>query len=258
MLHPVLRWLNDAFAGGNQSKLLEAFQLQRRLDPPLDWRRGSGQALYDLLGRIEQDTELGLDLIDFALFHAHLVTPRYEHTNQFVAHLLGVLRFGGSAWEIEELGQDEPGHFRLVHRVVGPVRETILSVPASERAHQHLVASWNKLVGRNADESAAYREAVRAVEAAAKPVVLPDNARATLGTMIAAMRDKPEKWEVTLGSVDDVRGMMESVWTGQLDRHGTDDDSVPLNVSGQEADAAFATCLALVRLFSGGHVRRLG
>jgi len=77
--------------------------------------------------------------------------------------------------------------------------------------------------GAGPDPSGAYREAVRAVEAVAKPVILPNNDRATLG-------------------------QMESVWTGQLDRHGTDDETVPLNVSPAEADAAFSACLNLVRL----------
>jgi len=50
---------------------------------------------------------------------------------------------------------------------------------------------------------------------------------------------------------------MEAVWKGQLDRHGTDDETVPLSVSPEQADAAFSTCLNLVRLFVGGHVARV-
>lgn len=73
--------------------------------------------------------------------------------------------------------------------------------------------------------------------------------------MIQAMAHKPEKWETSLVGVDDVVGMMKSVWTGQLDRHGTD-ASAPLNVSPDQADAAFYVCLALVRLFTGGHIVR--
>lgn len=75
--------------------------------------------------------------------------------------------------------------------------------------------------------------------------------------MIVALRDKPEKWTTTIGAVDDVRTQMEAVWRGQLDRHGTDDETVPISVSFAEADAAFSTCLNLVRLFVGGHVARV-
>jgi hypothetical protein len=47
---------------------------------------------------------------------------------------------------------------------------------------------------------------------------------------------------------------MEGVWKGQLDRHGTDDEAIPLHVSSAEADSAFSACLNLVRQFAGGHV----
>jgi hypothetical protein len=119
------------------------------------------------------------------------------------------------------------------------------------------VAAWNKIAGRQPDPSGAYREAVRAVEAAAKPVVLPDAARATLGTMIAAMRDKPEKWTTSLGSVDDVRNMMQLLWTNQSDRHGTDDEDAPMNVTPEEADGAVHLALTLTRFFAAGQVRRV-
>jgi hypothetical protein len=74
--------------------------------------------------------------------------------------------------------------------------------------------------------------------------------------MIVALRDKPEKWVTTQGTVNDVRAMMETVWTGQHDRHGTDDEQARLNASPEEAEFAFCYSLTLTRLFFGGHVRR--
>lgn len=50
--------------------------------------------------------------------------------------------------------------------------------------------------------------------------------------------------------------MMELIWKGQSDRHGTEDPSVPLNVSHAEADSAFYVALALVRLFTSGAIAR--
>jgi hypothetical protein len=72
-----------------------------------------------------------------------------------------------------------------------------------------------------------------------------------------AMRDAPAKWAYVLGDLDVVITMCDSIWTGQLDRHGTDDAAVPLSVSHEQADAAFHVALALVRLFSAGLVRRV-
>jgi hypothetical protein len=67
------------------------------------------------------------------------------------------------------------------------------------------VKARNRLAGRNPDESTAYREAIRAVEAAAKPVIIPKNDKATLGQMIAALRDNGDKWATTIGTSDDIR-----------------------------------------------------
>lgn len=252
---PMVRWVESRFTSGQDPTLLrtrlEAFQLAYKLDPPLYWRDGVNSALDDLLTRVYDDEEFGLDVIDYVLAHMPEFV-RYESPSEAAQGANAVLWTGGSAWEVTP--KAEEGRFQLSRRAVGPVRDAIQAIPAGTRAHQHLITAWNRLSGRNPDPSSGYREAVRAVEAAAKPVVLPDNDRATLGQMIVAMRDKPEKWTVTLGNVDDVRRIMEIVWTSQLDRHGTDDDSVPLTVSPDEADAAFAACLHLARLFAGGHV----
>lgn len=202
---------------------------------------------------MEGDETFALDVADFLLANISYAAPEYTGAADYAAGLNELLRRGGSVWEVVPI--DEEIGYQLARRAIGPVREAIAELAASGRAHQHLVAAWNRLSGRNPDTTGAYREAVRAVEAVAKPVILPNSHKATLGTMIAAMRDKPEKWEVTLGSVDDVRRMMEQIWTNQLDRHGTDDETVPLTVSPEQADVAVHWAIAVVRLFAGGHVR---
>ena len=245
---PVVAWLKKRIIGpsGVRAAALDRLQLRFKLDQPL-------QGTADLLTRVSMLEEFGLDVIDYVLHFLDDFKTSFEPPDLVVNELAEVLRDGGSVWEISMDGDA----FGLTRRAVGPVREAVESIPPSTRAHQHLVAGWNKLAGRNPDPGGAYREAVRAVEAAGKPIVLPDNDRATLGQMIAAMRDKPEKWASTLGTVDDVRRSMEAVWRGQLDRHGTDDPDVPINASPEEADAAFYTCLNLVRQFVGGHVLRV-
>jgi hypothetical protein len=257
---PVLDWIWSSFWVGGDSwreesyvnwDALLALQLAFRLEPPLEGPGGQEQ-LSDLMDRVRASDEFALDVIDWMLHHSHhfgdgpkLVSWAEKLANMFIQ--------GGSAWEVTTPG----GKLKLTRRALGPVPQVLEdTAPESVRAHHHLEAAWSKLVGRNPDPSGAYREAVRAVEAVAKPVVLPANDRATLGQMIAAIKDKPGKWTATLGTVDDIRAQMEAVWKGQLDRHGTDDESAPLNVSQNDADAAFSICLNLVRLFAGGHVAR--
>jgi hypothetical protein len=109
----------------------------------------------------------------------------------------------------------------------------------------------------------AYREAVRAVEAAVCPVILPKDPKATPGKAIKALKDAPPgKFATTFSGtmpgvtpVDAVRGLMDLVWTSELDRHGTNDDSVPLHVSREQAEAALHAAVTLVQWFLHGTVR---
>jgi hypothetical protein len=250
----VLEWVDTAFLPGGyeNEEALRALQLDFRLERPLG--ADGATPRNDLIKRMYVNDEFALDVLDW-MVHNHRYFSSGHQSEEWVGELGLLLNQGGSAWEVITVGYMS---HRLTRRAVGPVVE-VLEQTATEatRAHMHLSEAWSKLMGREPDPSGAYREAVRAVEAVAKPVILPDNDRATLGQMIAAMREKPEKWTTTIGTVDDVRAQMEAVWTGQLDRHGTDDEAVPLNVSQAEADAAFSTCLNLVRLYAGGHVVRV-
>lgn len=253
LARPVMEWLASVFwqrelDRSPSTRALKDLQLRFRLTPPLDFSTPV-DAMNDLLDRVQRDQEFGLDVVDYTLHHLYEILGDYQYADTAAWDFDATLTKGGSAWEVTT--RSEWVSYGLTRRAIGPVREVVLGLEPATRAHQHLVTSWNKLSGRNPDPSGSYRESVRAIEAAAKPIVLPDARRATLGTMIAALRDKPEKWRFVLGDVERVRDMCAAVWTSQLDRHGTDDESVPLNVSQEQADAAFHMALALVRIFAG-------
>jgi hypothetical protein len=231
-------WIQPTFQGEFGDRLA-TLQNVLRLELQLNWQ-SQHHAYTDLLNRIQQDGELALDVLDYLVY---LVDE--SHAKE----LGGILTLGGSAWEVTP---DGSGRHQLTRRAVGPVVESIEAMRTpSQRAHQHLVAAWSALMGRNPNPSTAYGEAIRAVEAAAKPVVTRDDPSATLGKIIAAIRDKPSKWTVVLAksSPEQVADMADLIWQGQLDRHGSDDPDAPLSVSQEEADAAFHIALALVRLF---------
>lgn len=244
MLESILGWITTQLRSrSDPAETMRMLQLGVRHMTPLEWYAGTNSAVPSLKKRVEQDGEIGLDVIDFFL---RFVSPPNE------AERLNVwLRFGGSAWEVTPVGQ---GQHHLTRRAIGPVRDSIDSIlPISERAHHHLTTAWSRLMGRDPDPSTAYREAIRAVEVVAKPVVTPKDSNATLGKMIRALEAKPEKWNYVLEgtTATDVADMAASIWTGQLDRHGTDDESEPLHVSQEQADAAFHVALALTRIFAG-------
>jgi hypothetical protein len=77
--------------------------------------------------------------------------------------------------------------------------------------------------------------------------------------VVRALQDKPAKWEVILerGTVEQVAGMADALWTSQLDRHGTPDESVPLHASQAEADAAVYLAITLVRVLTSGAIHRV-
>jgi hypothetical protein len=136
--------------------------------------------------------------------------------------LEGMLAAGNSAWRVS---QQLPGLERRVDpTITAAVGTTIATAP--EEAANHLRDAWTAAYGRHPDPDKAYATAVKAVEAAACPLVLPTTSTATLGRVRDHLRDAPAKWELALpakdgtpGQVTPVVGMMTSLWEGQRSRH---------------------------------------
>ena len=177
---------------------------------------------------------------------------RYENvSSNELANLEILLSSGGSIWRVtpQSLEKRVDGTLQLVAESVFETKTR----PAS-----HLKDSWHKAWGRNPDASGAYREAVRAVEAAYAPIVSPRNARATLGTIISDIRNKPSKFRVRLqadepcDNVEQIAGMLQMLWKSQSDRHGTASEDVPLNVRTEEARDAVVLATTLVHLAQQG------
>jgi len=161
----------------------------------------------------------------------------------------------GSAWTVGT----RAGRPALVQRVPEGVRDFIDHV-VEERggAGRRLAEAFAQAYGVNPNSSQAYSYAVKAVEDAAKPVVSPNNDAATLGTMIAQIRDSgkfklPHTRQHSDSPTHDVLlGMMRMLWVGQHDRHGGDPSAPP--VSQDEAETAVMVAATLVELFSSGKV----
>jgi hypothetical protein len=190
------------------------------------------------------DEDLALDTAGYCL---SLVSDS-PYSAPDAEHLERILEASGSVWQVAHVGKDD---YRLTRRDLGPVREAITSIP-SERAREHLSAAWVALASRDPNPDAAYDRSVKAIEAAAQPVILANDHGATLGELIAAMRAKPSKWTFELGNLDVVIEMCDRVWKNNL-RHGTQEGSVAGH-SLRQADAAVHLALTLVRFFAGGVV----
>lgn len=125
----------------------------------------------------------------------------------------------------------------------------------TDRASEHLRRAWSKLYGRKPDLNTACLEAVAAIEVAAKPIVSPNNAKTTLGTIIRDMNAKPSKWVTDSEADVDVTKVittMDLVWQGHY-RHG--DDTAPIDMTRPGAVMVVQLAAVLVGWFRAGYIR---
>jgi hypothetical protein len=106
-----------------------------------------------------------------------------------------------------------------------------VAATANDEASMHLRRAWTATYGRDPEPSRAYGEAVRAVEAVACPLLLPDDPRPTLGKAIARLRDQAEGWHFVLPGAREAAGtrpfriMLQLLWTADRSRHAGGPDT---------------------------------
>ncbi|WP_197675815.1 hypothetical protein [Micromonospora auratinigra] len=133
-------------------------------------------------------------------------------------------------------------------------------MPASGSAVDFLRSAWTAISGLHSDAPRAYSDAIKAVEAAAHSIVQPNNAKATLGTMLGELRSVPHRFTADIGQpgtaagIEAVVAMMDVLWKGQTSRHGGQRPTV-LETAAQ-ARAAVHLATTLVTWFAAGVVQR--
>lgn len=183
-----------------------------------------------------------------------------QHHASVLLELERILKDAASEWRVSEIA-GRPG---LGKRVDETVQAAAQALAAREvRSGTLLADAWRHAFSMNRDPSAAYRCAVRAVEAAAGPILTPADSLPTLGKMIAAFRDKPGKWEFSFtvdSSVDPklvLLQMIQLLWTNEYSRHVDPDVTAPLHVTQAEAESAVALALTLTTWFTSGAIKLL-
>jgi hypothetical protein len=212
-----------------------------------------GPVRYDVpLGRlhalVSKDDGLFLDVVDYLLRSNTSIDRR---------GLEALLASAGSAWTVNARGKG------LERRVDSTATlQVSMAIDAGGRPAAHLAIAWAEAFGRNPDPAKAYAEAVKAVEAAVIPVVIPNDKIPTLGKAIGQLRDQPGQFHVAVGPsmpasrVSLVAQMLDLIWVGQHDRHGHADPLEPMAVSQREAEAALYLAVTLVQWFKSGVVTR--
>jgi hypothetical protein len=220
-------------------------KLERELRLPLNWTESAGDHLLLVL---HEDDELFLEVVDY------LLRDRGSSSPSSFLSIVTMLNEAGSAWQVVRRSHG----FGLERRVPEEVAASARKAFAAEGgAGGHLRTAWSATYGRHPNPTEAYAEAVKAVEAAAHPVVTPSDARPTLGKMVRALRDAPTKWEVVLAARPDldrvgvVSLMADLLWQGHTDRHGGSGQG-PIRQN--EAEAAVHLAILLVHWFTSGAI----
>lgn len=150
--------------------------------------------------------------------------------------------------------------YRLAPRLPEGVQQAGERVAqTSETAGILLRKAWNKVYDLTPDDSGAYSAAVKAVEAAAFPVLGIAKELATVSDAIRAIEKRDANWRLPFKrehteypSKDVLLGMLKSLYRGQRDRHGS---AAYEDVSHEEAEAAVLLAVTLVGWFSGSLVK---
>ncbi|WP_345390322.1 hypothetical protein [Haloechinothrix salitolerans] len=269
LMSPLTEWVTNYLHGA--TKLVQRVALRMRL--PLETLEA--HQLVDAV--ITRDPQELLDLVDMTI-HLDLrlrwdldVLGMEENLNEAsLADWIPEWKWpkGSRTEALEQLGEllaDAGSAFQINWRERCLNRRVDITVAAAaERAMtglpgQHLRAAWKATYGRHPDPAKAYDEAIRAVEAAAIPVVLPNGTRETLGKVRSHLRDAQDKWELVIegtngGDAAPLVAMIELLWFGHVARHAGGPGFRPQRQD--EAQMAIHLASTLVQWFTADAVRR--
>jgi hypothetical protein len=224
----------------------------------LDWSGDRQRTAQSLWAATYREPDRLVSLVDFALRNI-LIGYSFQDCDIAARELDRDLRNAGSAWQVRQI-QDQTEYFleRRVDAATSAAVEAIRSEGTDVALH--LSVAWEQAFGRSPQPGKAYDEAVKAVEAVAIPVVLPNDPKATLGKVIGEMRNDPMRWSCTFteptadgqSPVDVLIAMLGVLWTNDSERHAP----VVLPITQEKAESAVHLAMTLVQLFRSGAIAK--
>lgn len=251
MEQPLMGWMSSVFRNNSRS-ILQRYDSAAQKVSPLSPKATFGHNY--IWNELQAVGEL-VQFIDFLVFLSE--EPSTGVSRKDANALEQILEQNGSVWTVGQR-DGEPGLERRMSEGVAVAASHIMAEPG--HAGKLLSGAWHAAFGREPDHEKAYAQAVKAVEAASVPVVKPGDTKATLGTVIAKMRQDsdwsyPTDREHGAASPSTVLlSMLQSLWTGQNDRHAGQPDYSP--TSRESAEAAVIMAVTLVQWFTSGAVAR--
>lgn len=248
---PLWSWLEPVLEGNSHFVVGAGLELRVALPDMVAYGAESG--VSRLREVIAADPGLFLDLIEYVLERKDFDDTRLLHDDGVRHHGVGklelLLELGNSAYKVRE---DATG---LEMRTLPAVQQQVQGVvDTAGAAGAHLADAWNAAYSRTPDPVKSYYESVKAVEAALASKISPNNSKATLGSMIADLKNKPEKWKFVIPDgtrskgVETLLGMMQVLWQRNA-RHGGPDHK-PETL--EEAQAAVHLAASLVQFGVSG------
>lgn len=212
---------------------------------------------------------IALDILQATVELAYIQQPG-EHTSvtslskihvihySSIEGLNTIIQNGGSKWRIVVSGNQA----RMESRVDAAMHSAYDKLSMSKEDYaKHLKEAWLSCFGRDPNPSAVYTSAIKAVEAAAWPVISPKDSKATLGTILGAFDSLIKARKLKSGFHDNeeaqtltmAHSVMSRLWKSQTDRHATGNYKQP---SQAEAESAVHLAILVCQLFSSGMIAR--
>ncbi len=192
VMSSVLRFMEPFFAGRGpasygfgpgygytqQAPRNFVMEIERTCQIPVPWQNGPNGAANGVWQQMYQDRALAIRVLDYALGEV-MLGYEGQDIEPAVRELNRAFQQAGANYVVVQ-----PDPKRVRYRLE---RRTIPAAAAAARAQtslpgnasNHLSNAWSAAFGREPSPSTAYSEAVKAVEAAAIPVVLPNDPLAT-------------------------------------------------------------------------------
>ncbi|MFD3739017.1 hypothetical protein [Streptomyces sp. NPDC058629] len=256
---PVRDWLYEMLRGYDMSTPVA---VRLKLPSKILQSRDPSAELSVLNDRM--NPMLRLEVIDATLGCLHQATQGDWHARRavdsYAQQLEGILREGDSAFTVSE---DRSG---LEHRIDETLHATYAKAveagaEKAKTAGDHLRAAFSDVYGLKPDPSAAYSRAIKAVEAIANPLFLPNAPEPTLGKVRSHLDQGRHKYEMVIADktgapadIDAVVAMISLLWHGQRDRHEGGPTTAPMTK--EAAEAAVHTAAVLVHWLSTGSIRK--